>query len=472
MNCTRNISTLALVLTLGMGLGVAGCSVGPDYHKPSAVTPPAFKEAKGWSQASPQDGVDKGPWWAVFQDPALDKLLRQVAISNQNVAQYEANYRQAQALVQQANASLFPSLSGNAGLTRRGTAESTGNTYSAGLATSSWELDLWGKIRRGLEQYQASAQASEAELANITLSAQSSLAQNYFQLRVLDARISLYGQSVQSYERYVTVMNNRYRAGTESRASLSQAQTLLESTRAASLDLQWQRAQLEHAIAVLTGQPPASFTLPIQPQLALHIPTPPVTLPSQLLERRPDIAYAERNVAAANAAIGVAEAAYYPDLTLSASAGFESGTLHNLIGLPSRTWSLGPLLSGTLLDFGATAAQVKQAEAAYDASVASYRQTVLEAFAEVEDALVEVATLRQQLAVQQRASEAAKESARVTLNQYQAGMIDYLDVATTQNTSLSQQQSVLSLQASLQVACVRLITALGGHWQGLAATAR
>ncbi|GAA4502931.1 efflux transporter outer membrane subunit [Pseudaeromonas paramecii] len=465
MNRTCKISTLALALMLGMGL--TGCSVGPDYHKPDVITTPAFKEAKGWSQARPQDDLSKGPWWALYQDSELDKLLRQVVISNQNVAQYEANYRQAQALVQQAQASLFPSLSGNAGVTRKGTAQSTDNTYTAGLATSSWELDLWGKIRRGLEQYQASAQASEAELANITLSAQSSLAQYYFQLRVLDARIALYEQSIQAYERYVTVMGNRYRAGTESRAGLAQAQTLLESTRASRLDLQLQRAQLEHAIAVLTGQPPARFSLPAQPQLVLHIPTPPVTLPSQLLERRPDIAYAERNVAAANAAIGVAQAAYYPDLTLSASAGFESSVLQDLISLPSRTWSLGPSLSGTLLDFGATGAQVKQAEAAYDASVASYRQTVLEAFAEVEDYLVAVDTLQQQLAVQQRASEAAKESARVTLNQYKAGMIDYLDVATTQNTSLSQQQSVLSLQASLQVASVNLIVALGGNWQGL-----
>jgi len=466
MNSTCKISTLALALMLGMVL--TGCSVGPDYQRPSVATPPAFKEAQGWSQARPQDAVSKGPWWALYQDSELDKLLRQLVISNQNVAQYEANYRQAQALVQQANASLFPSLSGDAQVTRKGTQTSTANTYSAGLATSRWELDLWGKIRRGLQASQADAQASEAELANITLSAQSALAQHYFQLRVLDARIALYGQSVQAYERYVRVMENRYRAGSESRASLAQAETLLQSSRAAQLDLQWQRAQREHAIAVLLGQPPASFALPVQSQLALHIPTPPATLPSQLLERRPDIAYAERKVAAANAAIGVAQAAYYPDLSLSASLGWESQVLQDLIRLPSRTWSLGPSFSGTLLDFGATAAQVQQAEAAYDASVAHYRQTVLAAFAEVEDALVEFTTLQQQLAVQHKASAAAQTLARVTLNQYQAGMIDYLDVATTQNASLNQQQSLLSLQASLQLASVKLIVALGGHWQGLA----
>lgn len=461
----HSLKISALVFAISVAL--TGCAVGPDYQRPTVKLTAEFKEAKGWTKAQPQDQAKKGEWWSVYQDPTLDQLMRQVQISNQNVAQYEAKYRQARALIDQADASLFPSISGNAGLTRKGTSSSTTNTYSAGVSTSSWELDLWGKIRRGLEEYKADAQASEAELANITLSAQSSLAQDYFQLRVLDARIALYRQSIAEYTRYLKVIENKYNAGTESRATYAQAQTSLESARSSMLDLQWQRAQSEHAIAVLTGKTPAEFSLPIQPELQIHVPDVPTTLPSQLLERRPDVAYAERNVASANAAIGVAQAAYYPDLTLSASAGYESSSLSNLISLPNRTWSVGPSLSGALFDFGATKAQVKQAEAAYDATVATYRQTVLDAVQEVEDYLVELSTLEREIEAQQRASASAKESARVTYNQYQAGMIDYLDVASTQNTSLSQQQSLLSLLATQQVASVKLMAALGGSWQGL-----
>lgn len=463
MNHKLRISTLLLALSVVL----TGCAVGPDYQRPSVTVTPEFKEAKGWTKASPQDDLTKGDWWTVYQDPTLDQLMNQVKISNQNVAQYEAQYRQALALMDQTHASLFPSLTGSAGVTRKGTLSSTENTYSAGAATSSWEVDLWGKIRRGVEEYQASAQASEAELANITLSAQSSLAQNYFQLRVLDARIALYQQSVHEYERYLTIIQNKYNAGTESKATLAQAQTQLESAKSSKLDLEWQRAQLEHAVAVLIGKTPAEFSLPAATELKMQVPTLPVSLPSQLLERRPDIAYAERNVASANAAIGVAKAAYFPDLTMTASAGFESSVLSNLISLPNRTWSVGPSLSGTILDFGATKAKVHQAEAAYDADVATYRQTVLSAFQEVEDNLVEFSTLQREIQSQQRAADSAKESARVTYNQYQAGMIDYLDVASTQNTSLSQQQSLLSLLGTQQVATVKLIASLGGGWQGL-----
>lgn len=463
MNQKIRISTLVLTLSIALG----GCAVGPDYQRPSVAVTPQFKEAKGWTKASPRDDVSKGDWWAVYHDPELDQLMKQVKISNQNVVQYEAQYRQALALMDQTHAGLFPSISGNAGLTRKGTQSSTENTYSAGVSTTSWEVDLWGKIRRGLEEYQASAQASEAELANVTLSAQSSLAQDYFQTRVLDARIALYQQSVHEYERYLTIIQNKYNVGTESRATLAQAQTQLESAKASKLDLEWQRAQLEHAIAVLIGKTPAEFSLPVATTLDMKVPELPETLPSQLLERRPDIAYAERNVAAANAAIGVAKAAYYPDLTLTASAGFESSAISNLISLPSRTWSIGPSLSGTILDFGATKAKVHQAEAAYDANVATYRQTVLNAFQEVEDYLVEFATLQREIQSQQRAADSAKESARVTYNQYQAGMIDYLDVASTQNTSLSQQQNLLSLLGTQQVSSVKLMTALGGDWKGL-----
>ncbi|NDL61534.1 efflux transporter outer membrane subunit [Acerihabitans arboris] len=450
------------LLSLALALILAGCMVGPDYRRPAMTVPLEFKQAKGWTRAAPQDRAGKGEWWAVYRDPTLSGLLSQVRISNQNVAQYEALYRQARALTAASRANLYPTVSGTAGTTRSGTRATTSNTHEAQVSAS-WELDLWGKLRRTVEENQASAQASAAELANITLSAQSELAQDYFQLRVMDEQITLYQESVEAYQRYLTVIENKYRAGSESRGTLAQAQTQLESARASSLDLQWQRAQLEHAIAVLIGLSPAQFSLPAA-RLAATLPAIPVELPSRLLERRPDIAYAERNVAAANAAIGVAQAAYYPDLTLSASGGFESSALHNLISMPNRVWSLGPELSGTLLDFGATKASVEQARAAYDASVASYRQAVLSGFEEVENYLVELSTLQEETAAAQRAAESAQESARVTLNQYRAGMIDYLDVASTQNTSLSQQQNLLSLRSTQWAASVQLIVALGGGW--------
>ncbi|WP_353613274.1 efflux transporter outer membrane subunit [Mangrovibacter phragmitis] len=463
MKRTLRITALALSLVL------SGCAVGPDYHRPAINMPLHYKEAQGWQQAAPQDDKNKGAWWSVYHDPVLDGLLTQVVISNQNIAKYAAQYREALALAAQSRAGLLPSVSYDASSTRSGSRSSTtgqrttSNSHQAELSAS-WELDIWGKLRRTLEENKASAQASAAELANMTLSAQSELAQDYFQLRVMDEKIALYQQSVAAYQRYLTVIENKYGAGTESRATLAQAQMQLESARASALDYQWQRAQLEHAIALLMGKAPAEFSLPVA-KLAATLPALPQAVPAQLLQRRPDIAYAEREVAAANAAVGVAIAGYFPDLTLSASGGTSSSVFHNLFALPYRVWSLGPELSGTLLDFGATSAQVDQARAAYDASVANYRQAVLEGMQEVEDDLVELNTLQQEVVVQQRATAAAKESARVTRNQYEAGMIDYLDVATTENSSLSEQQSLLSLQSTQWVASVALIAALGGGWQ-------
>lgn len=456
-------------VSLVLLLLLSGCAVGPDYQRPSASVPLHYKEAKGWQRATPQDDQSKGEWWAVYHDATLSSLLQQVSISNQNVANYAAQYREAQALAAQSRAALFPSLGYDVSGTRSGTrsattgARSTTNSNSAQLSAS-WELDLWGKLRRTREENSASAEASAAELANVTLSAQSELAQDYFQLRIMDEKIALYQQSVTAYERYLKVIENKYQSGSESRATLAQAQMQLESTRASALDYQWQRAQLEHAIALLVGKTPAEFSLPVA-KLDATLPPLPQTLPSQLLQRRPDIAYAERNVAAANAAVGVAIAGYYPDLTLSASGGTSASALHNLFSLPYRVWSLGPDLSGTLLDFGATSAKVDQARAAYDASVASYRLSVLTAMQEVEDNLVELNTLTAELGAQQRATDAARESARVTRNQYEAGMIDYLDVATTETSSLSAQQSLLTLQSTQWVTSVALIAALGGGWQ-------
>ena len=449
---------------------LSGCAVGPDYHRPAVNVPKNYKEAKGWREAAPQDAQSKGEWWSVYHDDTLSGLLRQVSISNQNVAQYEAQYRQARALVSESRSDLFPSATYSGSSTRSGSAatgtgQRTVSESHSLQASASWELDIWGKLRRTLEENKASAQASEAELANITLSAQSELAQDYFQLRIMDRQIALYQESVGAYQRYLNIINNKYQAGSESRGTLAQAQTQLESARASALDLSWQRAQTEHAIAILIGKTPAEFSLPAAKEIAVTLPAIPQAVPSTLLERRPDIAYAERNVAAANAAVGVAIAGYYPDLTLSASGGFTSSALHNLLSLPNRVWSLGPSFSGTLLDFGATSAKVEQARAAYDADVASYRQAVLTGFQEVENYLVELNTLQDEIVAQQNATAAAQESARVTRNQYEAGMIDYLDVATTENSSLSQQQSLLSLQSTQWVASVQLIAALGGGWQ-------
>ncbi|WP_067011770.1 efflux transporter outer membrane subunit [Marinomonas spartinae] len=442
---------------------LSGCAVvGPDYKRPSAPQSPSFKEAKGWQKATPLDQAPKGDWWKVYQDPVLSKLLAQVQINNQNVAEYAAQYEKAKAVAEQAGANLYPSINGSAGATRSGTQNQTSNSFSA-KGSASWELDLWGKLRRTREEDRASAMASAAQLANATLSAQSSLAQDYFQLRVMDEQIALYQRNIKNYTQYLKVVNNQYKAGNISRSSLAQAQTQLHTTRVSMINLKWQRAQYEHAIAVLIGKPPAAFSLPAEP-LSYHLPTIPAELPSALLQRRPDIAYAERNVAAANAAVGVAIAGYYPDLTLSASAGVENSTLSNLFELPSRVWSIGPSLSGNIFDFGATKAKVRQAKASYDASVANYRQTVLNAFQEVEDYLVAIHGLNEEMAVQKQATASARESARVTYNQFNSGMIDYLNVATTEATSLSQQQNELNIIKSQLINSVKLIVALGGGW--------
>ncbi|WP_313679022.1 efflux transporter outer membrane subunit [Pantoea vagans] len=448
---------------------LAGCSVGPDYQRPAVAMPVHYKEAKGWQQATPLDAQSKGEWWAVYHDATLGGLLSQVSVSNQNVATYAAQYRQAQALAAESRAALFPSLGYDGSVTRSGShatnssVRTTSSSHQAELSAS-WELDLWGKLRRTLEEDRASAAASVAELANITLSAQSELAQDYFQLRIMDQKIARYQQSVDAYQRYLNVITSQYQAGTASRATLAQAQLQLENASASAQDYQWQRAQMEHAIALLIGKAPADFSLAAAP-LTATLPAIPAALPGELLQRRPDIAYAERNMAAANAAVGVAVAGYYPDLTLSASGGVSASVLHSLFSLPNRVWSLGPELSGTLLDAGATSAKVDQARASWDASVATYRQTVLSAMQEVEDKLVELNTLQGEIAAQQRATDAAQTSARVTRLQYEAGMINYLDVATTENSSLSAQQSLLTLQSTQWVSSVALIAALGGGWQ-------
>jgi NodT family efflux transporter outer membrane factor (OMF) lipoprotein len=464
-----------LSLTL-CGLMLSACAIGPDYQRPELSAPAQYKEAQGWRQANPSDSLARGAWWELYGDQQLNGLIEKLNSANQTVAQSEAQYRQAQALVRSARGSFFPTVDLSAGKTRssQGTGSSSSsltssssgirNTYNTQLGVS-WEADVWGKLRRGLEANEASAEASFADLAAMRLSQQSELVQSYLQLRVMDQQKRLLEATVEAYQRSLTMTENQYRAGVSGKDAVAQAQTQLKSTQADLIDLIWQRAQLENAIAVLTGVPPAEFSL-AETQDIPALPQIPLSLPSQLLERRPDIASAERSVIAANANIGVAEAAYFPDLTLSLSGGYSSSTFANWISLPNRFWSVGPQLAMTLFDGGQRSAEVERTEAVYDQTVAQYRQTVLDGFREVEDFLVQLKVLEDEAAVRQQALESARESLRLTQNQYRAGLIAYLDVVVVQATALSNERSVLTLLQSRLITSVQLIAALGGGWDG------
>ncbi|MEB0146012.1 MULTISPECIES: efflux transporter outer membrane subunit [unclassified Pseudomonas] len=462
---------------LGLGLCavfLSACAVGPDYKKPEMTTPAQFKQAEGWRQAAPSDALARGAWWELYGDAQLNGLVEKLNSSNQTVAQFEAQYRQAKALVRSARGAFFPTLDLSASKNRssQGTGSSSSSltssssgirdTYSTQLGVS-WEADVWGKLRRGLEADKASAQASLADLASMQLSLQSELVQNYLQLRVIDEQKRLLESTVDAYQRSLTMTQNQYRAGISGKDAVAQAQTQLKTTQADLIDLIWQRAQFENAIAVLMGQAPADFNLaattviPALPQI-------PLELPSQLLERRPDIAAAERSVMAANANIGVAKAAYYPDLTLSMKGGYSSSTFTNWISLPNRFWSVGPQLAMTLFDGGQRSAEVDRTEAVYDQTVAQYRQTVLNGFQEVENYLVQLKVYEDEAGVRTEALMSARESLRLTNNQYKAGLIAYLDVVNVQTTALSNERSVLTLLQSRLIASVQLIAALGGGW--------
>jgi NodT family efflux transporter outer membrane factor (OMF) lipoprotein len=463
--------------TFGLGLCVAflsACAVGPDYQKPEMAAPAQFKAAEGWSQAAPSDAIARGAWWEIYGDTQLNGLVEKLNSSNQTVAQYEAQYRQARALVRSSRGAFFPTLDLSAGKTRssQGTGSSNSSlsssnsgirdTYSTELGVS-WEADIWGKLRRGLEADTASAQASLADLAAMQLSLQSELVQNYLQLRVIDEQKRLLEATVEAYQRSLTLTQNQYRAGISGRDAVAQAQTQLKSTQADLIDLVWQRAQFENAIAVLMGQAPADFNLAASTSIPA-LPAIPLELPSQLLERRPDIAAAERSVMAANANIGIAKAAYYPDLTLSMSGGYSSSSFTDWISLPNRFWSVGPQLAMTLFDGGQRSAEVDRTEAVYDQTVAQYRQTVLTGFQEVENYLVQLKVYEDEANVRAEALAAARDSLRLTNNQYKAGLIGYLDVVNVQTTALSNERSVLTLLQSRLIASVQLIAALGGGW--------
>lgn len=460
------------------GVGLSACLVGPNYSRPEVATPSAFKEMAGWSPANPADAIDKGAWWSLFDDPALDALERRVEVSNQNLAAAEAAYRQARAIVAADRAQLFPTvgLSASANWSGRGkgggSVVSGGNVVQSGGgsrqfqvgADASWAPDLWGRIRRTIENARASAQASAADVANARLSAQSELAVDYVQLRMTDAQKALLQATIDAYARSLTVTQNRYNVGVAAKSDVLTAQTQLTNAKANLVDLDRQRTQAEHAIAVLTGQPPAFLT--IQP-VADWSPGPPPTpaeIPSALLQRRPDVAAAERSAAAANAQIGVKVAAYYPNIALSGSYGVSSSAVDALFSSASTLWSLGANVSETVLDFGARKAGVAQARAAYDQAVAQYRQTVLTGFQGVEDALAAARVLQDEQALRAQAAAQAAQNEQIVLNEYKAGTVDYTTVAAAQAAALGARQSLLNVQAARMTEAVDLIQALGGGW--------
>ena len=461
------LSPLLSPLVIALVSALAACTVGPDYVKPVAVPATAtqgFKEMQGWKPAQPSELAINGKWWEMFNDPQLNALIAQIDISNQNLAESEASFRKAMALVQSARASLYPTVALNAGKTNADTVSGgVTHSYSTGL-TASWELDLWGSVRRNVEANEATAQATAGDLAAARLSAQAALAQDYLQLRVLDSQQKLLDDTVIAYQRSLELTKNQYAVGVAAQSDVIQATTQLKTAQASAIDNGVSRAQLEHAIALLVGKTPSEFSIAPAPLEAVAPPI-PVAIPSMLLERRPDVAAAERRVAAANAQIGVAKAAYYPSLTLSASGGYQTTSgLANLFNLPSRVWSLGPSLSQTLFDGGALTAATKQALANYDLTAATYKQTVLTAFQAVEDNLAALRILEQEALVQHEALLSARKALSLVLNQYRAGTVSYANVVTAQATALSSEISSLSILNRRMAASVLLISALGGGW--------
>jgi len=447
----------------------SGCAVGPKYVRPTMHIPIAYKETADWKMAHPQDEMIRGEWWKIFNDPQLDVLETQVNISNQNIAQAEAQYAESYALVQAAKSSFFPILTTTGSYTRSHGASDTKKGKSAVSNTLlsadvSWEIDLWGKIRRTIEANRANAQASKADLENIRLSAQAQLAEDYFQLCSLDTQKRLLDDTIVIYQKFLALTENRYTSGVAGKSDVLQAQTQLEGTQAQEIDIGVQRSQLEHAIALLIGKPASDFSMPSLTQVSI-VPSIPLGLPSEILERRPDIAAAERTVAAANALIGVAESAYFPTLTLSASGSYGSSDLSRIFSSPNPLWSVGPALAETIFDAGLRQAQTSQAKATYDADVAFYRQTVLTAFQQVEDNLAALRILEQEAKVQDEALQDARKALVLETNQYKAGTVSALDVINTQAIALTDEKTAVTIVAERMNACVLLVQYLGGGWE-------
>jgi NodT family efflux transporter outer membrane factor (OMF) lipoprotein len=454
-------------------LMLAACTVGPDYSRVSAPVPAQYKEA-GWKVGEPLDAIDRGAWWSVYKDPLLDDLEKQIDISNQNLKAAEAAFQQAEWIVAQGRAGFFPTGDLNASAQRSRTGGGSSSSTGAGRSgftsssfstssSASWAPDLWGKIRRTVEGDVASAQASAGDLASARLSAQGTLASDYLQLRMSDELKRLLDAVASYYAESLRITRNQYRSGTADQSAVSQAEAQLESTQAQAIAVGVTRAQLEHAIAVLVGKPPAEFSIP-PTEARIAVPVIPAEMPSALLERRPDIAASERQMASANAEIGVAVAAFYPDITLSADFGTSALTLNRLLATSSRFWSFGSNLVQTIFDVGARSAQVEQARAVFDQDVANYRQTVLTAFQQVEDQLASLRILAQQAEVQDRAVAAAFEAARILNNQYLAGTVAFTSVIVADQTALANAETAVNIRQSRLVASAALIQALGGGW--------
>ena len=464
---------------------IAGCSVSPTYKAPEVAQPAQFKEAPSaanWQPAAPADALERGPWWTLFGDATLNQLAERVEVNNQNVAAAVAAYAQARALVSEQRASLFPSVTLNASATRSGGGSGasagsgaagggaagtvggshTANQYRAGIGAS-WEPDIWGKLGAGVSGAQASAQASAADLAAARLSAQGELAINYFSLRQADAQKALLEATVDGYQRNLEITRNRFKAGIAAKSDVLQAETQLANARIDQVAVVRQRAQLEHAIAVLLGKPAGDFALaPASWQVT--VPEVPAGLPSTLLQRRPDIAAAERRVAQANENIGIARSAYFPSLNLSGSYAYSAAQTGGLFNASNNLWSLGLSAAQNLIDFGATRARVSGAEAAREQAIARYRQTVLTAFADVEDQLAATGALAQQQDLRRIAAEAADQVEQQMLNRYRAGQVSYSEVVTAQSTALAARRALIQTQADRQTTAIALIQALGGGW--------
>lgn len=492
---------LPRISLLCLSLLLTACMVGPNYVRPSATVPDNFKEAQRknafgppahqnhhktityynetWKTATPQDLVWRGAWWKLFQDPQLNALEDELNISNQTIKNAAANYRQACALVAEARAGLFPSVAAAAVLTRQKTGASTsssssltaGGSTSASISTShtllldaTWEPDIWGSVGRQIEANMAGAQASDALLAATALSAQASLAQFYFELRGVDADQKILNDTVVAYKKSLSLTKNQYRAGIAAQADIVQAQSQLETAEAATIHIGIIRAQYEHAIAVLIGQPPANFSLTAQNYPIIILPHIPALLPSALLERRPDIGQAERQMAQANAEIGIAVAAYFPALTLSATGDVAGGGLAHWFSLPALNWALGAQLAETILDGGLRQATIAATRANYEATVANYREVILSAFQDTEDNLAALSILQAELKMQNKAANSAREALALVINQYQAGIVAYTDVITAQTRAYLAERTasdVLYLQMS---AAIGLLKSLGGGW--------
>jgi len=464
MNTLRNALAFSLALLLG------GCLVGPDYHRPPVPTPSQYKELPGWTVAAPAADQPKGDWWAVFNDPLLDELEPTVSVSNQTVRQDYANYQEALAEVQVARSALFPTVGVTGTVTKQHAASGLstpgfGGTLTAGSLEGNvaWAPDLWGAVRRNIESSKATAQASAATLANATLSEQTALATAVIELRVTDANIDLLTQTVAAFKEFLRVVSAQGTAGTTPPSDVITARTQLENTQSSLIALGVSRAQFAHAIAVLVGKNPEDLDIAYSTKVPT-LPTVPVAVPSTLLQRRPDIAIAERQMAAANAQIGVAVAAYYPNLSLSAAGGFSQSPLAGLLHAANHVWSLGANATENLFQGGLTRAQVAAAKATYEGTVANYRGTVLKALQNVEDDLAGIRILAEQDEVLQSAVRDATRGTEIAFNEYKAGTVDYTTAATAQATQLSIQETALNVEQQRLLDAVSLIGDLGGGW--------